>query len=54
MGLGDCCFRPIGHLYFVGNFFNAFLPSGFGGDVVRIIEIAEDVPGDVAVGTVIV
>lgn len=41
-------------LYFVGNFFNAFLPSGFGGDVVRIIEIAEDVPGDVAVGTVIV
>jgi len=27
-------------LYFVGTFFNTFLPSGFGGDVVRIIEVA--------------
>ena len=41
-------------LYFVGNFFNAFLPSGFGGDAVRIMEVARDVPAAVAAGTVIV
>ena len=29
-------------LYFVGTFFNTFLPSGFGGDVVRVIELAQD------------
>lgn len=40
-------------LYFVGNFFNAFLPSGFGGDVVRVVEVAKEVPTDVATGTVI-
>jgi len=36
---------PIGRLirlYFVGTFFNTFLPSGFGGDVVRVIEVAQD------------
>jgi uncharacterized membrane protein YbhN (UPF0104 family) len=38
----------------VGNFFNAFLPSGFGGDAVRIMEVARDVPANVAAGTVIV
>ncbi len=27
-------------LYFIGQFFNTFLPSGFGGDVVRVIELA--------------
>ncbi|MCA9945123.1 MAG: flippase-like domain-containing protein [Anaerolineales bacterium] len=41
-------------LYFVGAFFNGVLPSGFGGDVVRIIEVAEDVPQATAAGTVIV
>lgn len=41
-------------LYFVGNFFNAFLPSGFGGDAVRIIEVARDVPANIAAGTVVV
>jgi uncharacterized membrane protein YbhN (UPF0104 family) len=41
-------------LYFVGNFFNAFLPSGFGGDAVRIFEIARDVPANIAAGTVLV
>ena len=39
-------------LYFVGSFFNAFLPSGFGGDVVRIVEITQEVDLDVATGTV--
>jgi hypothetical protein len=41
LGLGV----PIGRLirlYFVGTFFNTFLPSGFGGDVVRVIELAQD------------
>jgi hypothetical protein len=38
----------------VGNFFNAFLPSGFGGDAVRIFEIARDVPANIAAGTVLV
>jgi glycosyltransferase 2 family protein len=41
-------------LYFVGGFFNVFLPSGFGGDVVRIIELAQDVPAGLAAGTVII
>ena len=41
-------------LYFVGNFFNTFLPSGFGGDAVRILEAAEDISADAAAGTVIV
>jgi len=41
-------------IYFAGTFFNTFLPSGFGGDAVRIIEVAKDVPTNVAAGTVIV
>jgi uncharacterized protein (TIRG00374 family) len=47
-------YRRLAELYFAGNFFNAFLPSGFGGDAVRIIEVARDVPGSIAAGTVIV
>ena len=48
---------PIGRLialYFVGSFFNAFLPTSFGGDVMRIVEVKRDVPAEVAAGTVIV
>jgi uncharacterized membrane protein YbhN (UPF0104 family) len=41
-------------LWFVANFFNSFLPSGLSGDVVRAIEVADDVPADVAAGTVII
>jgi len=47
-------FGRLVELYFVGNFFNSFLPSGFGGDAVRILEVARDVPANVAAGTVIV
>jgi glycosyltransferase 2 family protein len=47
-------FGRLVELYFVGNFFNAFLPSGFGGDAVRILEVARNVPAAVATGTVIV
>ena len=43
----------LAELYFVGNFFNMFLLSGFGGDVVRILEAARNVPGNIATGTVI-
>jgi glycosyltransferase 2 family protein len=51
-------------LYLVGNFFNAFLPSGFGGDAVRVLELsrgskdaipgAGSAPGVAALGTVFV
>ncbi len=41
-------------LYIAGNFFNVFLPSGFGGDVVRVVEAARDVPPAAAAGTVLV
>ncbi len=47
-------FRRLAELYIVGNFFNTFLPSGFGGDVVRVMEVSQDMPGDIAAGTVIV
>lgn len=41
-------------LYLVGNFFNTVLPSGFGGDVVRVVELAQQNRQSAAVGTVIV
>ena len=54
-GLGSSPpFGRLVQLYFVGSFFNAFLPAGLGGDAVRIMEVAQDVPTDVAAGTVIV
>jgi uncharacterized protein (TIRG00374 family) len=40
------------YLYFVGNFFNTFLPTGIGGDVVKIIELAPDRGGANAFSTV--
>lgn len=47
-------FRRLVELYFVGGFFNVFLPSGFGGDVVRVLELAQDVPAGLAAGTVLI
>lgn len=47
-------FRRLVELYLVGSFFNAFLPSGLGGDVVRAAEASQDVDSSVAVGTVLV
>lgn len=47
-------FPKLIYLYFVGAFFNSFLPSGFGGDVVRALELTEDTPPPAAVGTVLV
>jgi len=46
-------FGRLVELYLVGSFFNAFLPSGLGGDVVRAAEAAQDVDSGVAAGTVI-
>lgn len=39
-------------LYFVGAFFNAFLPSTYGGDVVRALELTQDTDPSAAIGTV--
>ena len=42
-------------IYYVGMFFNSFLPSGFGGDVVRMMELSQDgAEGPLAVSTVLV
>lgn len=52
LGVRQLTFGRLVELYFVGNFFNAFLPSGFGGDAVRVVEVAQEAPADVAAGTV--
>ena len=54
-GLGlDLPFRRLVRIYFVGAFFNTFLPTGFGGDVMRVVEASNEVPTHIAAGTVIV
>lgn len=51
----DVPFRRLNQLYFVGSFFNIFLLSGFGGDAVRIVELARDSDkAPEAAGTVLV
>lgn len=49
---------PLGRLvrlYFVGTFFNAFLPTGLGGDTIRAVELAHYTQkGPEAVGAVVV
>mgnify|MGYP002713051729 CR=1 FL=1 len=47
-------FSRLVELYFAANFFNSVLPSGITGDVIRAVEVAQNVPGSVAGGTVIV
>ncbi|MEK7312161.1 MAG: lysylphosphatidylglycerol synthase transmembrane domain-containing protein, partial [Chloroflexota bacterium] len=47
-------FGRLVYLYFVGQFFSSFLPTGFAGDAVRVIEAGEDVERAKAAGTVIV
>jgi glycosyltransferase 2 family protein len=42
------------YLYFVGSFFNTFLPTGFGGDVIRVLEIGEGATSQQAAGTALV
>jgi len=40
-------------LYLIGQFFNTFLPSTFGGDVVRALELTQDTDSSAAIGTVL-
>jgi hypothetical protein len=40
-------------LYFVGQFFSQILPSGYGGDVVRALELTQDTESSAAIGTVL-
>jgi uncharacterized protein (TIRG00374 family) len=47
-------FKRLTSLYFIGNFFNAFLLSGFGGDVMRVVEVSRNIPVNIAAGTVLV
>ena len=47
-------FRRLVYLYFVGAFFNAFLPTGFGGDVVRVLEFGKGATSAQAAGTAVV
>ena len=47
-------FRRTLYLYFVGAFFNTFLPTGFGGDVVRVLEIGAGATSQQAAGTALV
>ena len=47
-------FGRLVYLYFAGAFFNAFLPTGFGGDVVRVLEIGEGATSSQAAGTAVV
>lgn len=50
----EVSFKRLVELYYVGSFFNVFLPSGFGGDIVRVLEVSRDMPTDIATGTVII
>ena len=43
------------YLYYVGTFFNAFLPSGFGGDAIKMFELGRYTQrGSESIGTVLV
>lgn len=46
-------FKRLVRLYFVGQFFSSFLPTQFGGDVMRALELTEDTQSSAAVGTVL-
>jgi hypothetical protein len=46
-------FGRLVRLYFVGQFFSSFLPTQFGGDVMRALELTEDTDSAAAVGTVL-
>ena len=46
-------FGRLVHLYFVGQFFSSFLPTAFGGDVVRATELTQDTDTSAAIGTVL-
>jgi uncharacterized protein (TIRG00374 family) len=45
--------RRLVYLYFAGYFFSAFLPTGFGGDVVRVLELSQEAQTAAVLGTVV-
>ena len=47
-------FARLVYLYFVSQFFSSFLPTGFAGDVVRVLDTGHGVSSTQAAGTVIV
>jgi hypothetical protein len=47
-------FTRLVYLYFVGQFFSSFLPTGFAGDVVRVLEAGRGASSAQAAGTVFV
>jgi len=49
----DVPFPRLVRLYFAGQFFSSFLPTQFGGDVMRAIELTDDTDSPAAVGTVL-
>ena len=46
-------FGRLVRLYFVGQFFSSFLPSQFGGDAIRALELTQDTDSSAAIGTVL-
>jgi hypothetical protein len=46
-------FRRLLNLYFVGQFFSTFLPTTYGGDVIRAVELTQDTDTSAAIGTVL-
>jgi hypothetical protein len=46
-------FRRVFYLCYVGAFFNTFLPSGLGGDVIRVLEIGPGATSQQATGTIL-
>jgi uncharacterized membrane protein YbhN (UPF0104 family) len=47
-------FGRVLYLVYIGSFFNTFLPTGFGGDVIRVLEIGDGATKAQAAGTVLV
>jgi len=53
-GLGDVApYTTLVYLYYVGAFFNTFLPTGFGGDAIRIYELSQKGSTASAISTVL-
>jgi hypothetical protein len=46
-------FTRLLRLYFVGQFFSSFLPTQFGGDVMKALELTQDTESSAAIGTVL-
>ena len=46
--------RRLAALYFVGSFYNLVLPTGFGGDAVKVLELSRDAKASSAISSVVV